>query len=255
MLLVIDVGNTNTVMGIYQKDNLVRDWRIRTERKTTEDEFNVIFSGLFASGSINAGAIEKTVISCVVPPMVTILDSFCHKYLGHAPLWVDARSYTRMPILIHNPAELGADRIVNSVAAYHKYHKSLIIIDFGTATTFDVVSHKGEYLGGAISPGIMIASEALFREASKLPRVEIFERPENVVGKDTAGSIKSGIIFGYAGLVDGIVDRMKAQMDPVPMVIATGGLAPLMANVARSIETVESSLTLEGLRIISDDMQ
>jgi len=255
MLLVIDVGNTNTVMGIYQKDNLVRDWRIRTERKTTEDEFNVIFSGLFASGSITVGAIEKTVISCVVPPMVTILDSFCRKYLGHAPLWVDARSYTRMPILIHNPAELGADRIVNSVAAYHKYHKSLIIIDFGTATTFDVVSHKGEYLGGAISPGIMIASEALFREASKLPRVEIFERPDNVVGKDTAGSIKSGIIFGYAGLVDGIVDRMKAQMDPVPMVIATGGLAPLMANVARSIETVESSLTLEGLRIISDDMR
>lgn len=255
MLLVIDVGNTNTVMGIYQKDNLVRDWRIRTERKTTEDEFNVIFAGLFASGRIAAGAIEKTVISCVVPPMVTILDSFCRKYLGHAPLWVDARSYTRMPILIHNPAELGADRIVNSVAAYHKYQKSLIIIDFGTATTFDVVSHRGEYLGGAISPGIMIASEALFREASKLPRVEIFERPDNVVGKDTAGSIKSGIIFGYAGLVDGIVDRMKAQMDPAPMVIATGGLAPLMANVARSIETVESSLTLEGLRIISNDMR
>ncbi|HSO20439.1 MAG TPA: type III pantothenate kinase [Desulfosarcina sp.] len=254
MLLVIDVGNTNTVMGIYEGRKLVRDWRIRTERKTTEDEFNVIFSGLFASGGINAGAIRKTVISCVVPPMVTILDSFCRKYLGHAPQWVDARSYTRMPILIHNPSELGADRIVNSVAAYQKYRKSLIIIDFGTATTFDVVSAHGEYLGGAISPGIMIASEALFREASKLPRVEIFERPDNVVGKDTAGSIKSGIIYGYAGLVDGIVDRMKAQMEPVPMVIATGGLAPLMANVARSIEKVESSLTLEGLRIISEDM-
>ncbi len=254
MLLVIDVGNTNTVMGIYRQETLVQDWRIRTERKTTEDEFNVIATSLFANGGIDAGAIRRTVISCVVPPMVTILDTFCRKYLGHAPQWVDARSYTRMPILINNPPELGADRIVNAVAAYKKYHQSLIIIDFGTATTFDVVSEKGEYLGGAISPGIMIASEALFREASKLPRVEIFERPENVVGKDTAGSIKSGIIFGYAGLVDGIVERMQAQLDTVPVVLATGGLAPLMANVARSIEKVESSLTLEGLRIISEDL-
>ena len=254
MLLVIDVGNTNTVMGIYLKTSLVKDWRIRTERKTTEDEFNVIVASLFANGGIDAGAIRKTVISCVVPPMVTILDSFCRKYLGHPPQWVDARSYSRMPILINNPSELGADRIVNSVAAYNKYGKSLIIIDFGTATTFDVVSESGEYLGGAISPGIMIASEALFREASKLPRVEIFERPVNVVGKDTADSIKSGIIFGYAGLVDGIVGRMKEQMDSVPLVLATGGLAPLMANVAKSIDTVESSLTLEGLRIISDSL-
>jgi type III pantothenate kinase len=252
MLLVIDVGNTNTVMGIYREKTLLRDWRIRTERKTTEDEFNVIVTGLFSIGGIDATLIRKTIISCVVPPMVTILDSFCRKYLGHIPQWVDARSYTRMPILINNPAELGADRIVNAVAAYHKYATSLIIIDFGTATTFDVVSQKGEYLGGAISPGIMIASEALFREASKLPRVEIFERPDNVVGKDTASSIKSGIIFGYAGLVDGIVGRIKAQLETVPMVLATGGLAPLMAHVAQSIERVESSLTLEGLRIISE---
>ena len=254
MLLVIDVGNTNTVMGIYQQEVLLKDWRIRTERQTTEDEFNVIVTSLFANSNIDAAAIGRTIISCVVPPMVTILDSFCRKYLGHAPQWVDARSYTRMPILINNPWELGADRIVNSVAAYHKYRQSLIIIDFGTATTFDLVSEKGEYLGGAISPGIMIASEALFREASKLPRVEIFERPENVVGKDTAGSIKSGIIFGYAGLVDGIVARMKAQMEAVPMVLATGGLASLMADVAHSIEKVESALTLEGLRIISQDL-
>ncbi len=254
MLLVIDVGNTNTVMGIYQKGALVQDWRIRTERQTTEDEFNVIATSLFSNGGIRNGDIERTIISCVVPPMVTILDSFCRKYLGHAPQWVDARSYSRMPILINNPSELGADRIVNSVAAYHKYRKSLIIIDFGTATTFDAVSRNGEYLGGAISPGIMIASEALFREASKLPRVEIFARPERVVGKDTASSIKSGIIFGYAGLVDGIVDRMKAEMGTTPMVLATGGLAPLMADVARSIEKVELSLTLEGLRIISDDL-
>ena len=254
MLLVIDVGNTNTVMGIYRDKTLVKDWRIRTERKTTEDEFNVIVTSLFAIGGIDAAAIRQTVVSCVVPPMVTILDSFCRKYLGHTPRWVDARSYTRMPILINNPSELGADRIVNSVAAYHKYSRSLIVIDFGTATTFDAISEKGEYLGGAISPGIMIASEALFREASKLPRVEIFERPDNVVGKDTAGSIKSGIIFGYAGLVDGIVERMKAQMDTRPTVLATGGLAPLMADVARTIEKVESSLTLEGLRLIGDTL-
>jgi len=255
MLLVIDVGNTNTVMGIYRNTTLVKDWRIRTERKTTEDEFNVIVTSLFAIDGIDAGTIRETVISCVVPPMVTILDSFCRKYLGHIPKWVDARSYKCMPILINNPSELGADRIVNSVAAYHKYGRSLIIIDFGTATTFDVVSEKGEYLGGAISPGIMIASEALFREASKLPRVEIFEQPDSVVGKDTASSIKSGIIFGYAGLVDGIVGRIKAQMKTDPMVLATGGLASLMANVAVSIEKVESSLTLEGLRIISDNLK
>jgi len=254
MLLVIDVGNTNTVMGIYQQEALVKDWRIRTERKTTEDEFNVIVTSLFAIDGIDAQKIRKTVISSVVPPMVTILDSFCRKYLGHAPKWVDARSYTGMPILINNPAELGADRIVNAVAAYHKYQKSLIIIDFGTATTFDVVSQKGEYVGGSISPGIMIASEALFREASKLPRVEIFEQPGNVIGKDTAGSIKSGIIFGYAGLVDGIVTRIKAQMETVPMVLATGGLAPLMANVANLIDKVDDSLTLEGLRIISNSL-
>lgn len=255
MLLVIDVGNTNTVMGIYRDETLVKDWRIRTERNTTEDEFNVIVTSLFATGGIDAGAIRRTIISCVVPPMVTILDSFCRKYLGHAPRWVDARSYGGMPILINNPAELGADRIVNAVAAYRKYGKSLIIIDFGTATTFDVISEKGEFLGGSISPGIMIASEALFREASKLPRVEIFERPGNVVGKDSAACIQSGIIFGYAGLVDGIVSRIKAQMDNVPIVLATGGLAPLMADVAESIEKVESSLTLEGLRIISDSLE
>lgn len=255
MLLVIDVGNTNTVMGIYRQDRLVKDWRIRTERKTTEDEFNVIATNLFAIEGIDVGRIRRTAISCVVPPMVTILDSFCRKYLGHAPQWVDARSFTGMPILIHNPSELGADRIVNAVAAYHKYRQRLIVIDFGTATTFDVVSEKGEYLGGAISPGIMIASEALFREASKLPRVEIFERPDAVVGKDTAGSIKSGIIFGYAGLVDGMVARMKRQMGGDPMVLATGGLAPLMADVAASIQHVEPSLTLEGLRLISNSIE
>jgi type III pantothenate kinase len=191
MLLVIDVGNTHTVLGVYDGNQLLKDWRIHTERNATEDEFNVLISSLFAGGDIIASDVERTIISCVVPPMVTILDAFCRKYLGHPPQWVDAKNCAGMPILIKNPAEVGADRIVNAVAAFHKYSTSLIVVDFGTATTFDAISKKGEYLGGAISPGIGIASEALFIKASKLPRVEIFVPPANVIGKDTIGSIKS----------------------------------------------------------------
>jgi len=254
MLLVIDVGNTNTVMGIYDGRQLLKDWRIRTERNTTEDEFNLLAANLFASSRIKIENVTRTVISCVVPPLVTILDKFCKRYLQHAPLWVDARSVTSMPILIHNPAELGADRIVNSIAAYDKYRTSLIVIDFGTATTFDAISEKGEYLGGVISPGIMIASEALFLNASKLPRVEIFAPPEKVIGKHTVDSIKSGLIYGYAGLVDGIVARMRTEMGTKPRIIATGGLAILMKGVTASIEAVEPDLTLEGLRIISNGL-
>ena len=209
MLLVIDVGNTNMVLGVYSGSQLLKDWRVHTERSTTEDEFNVLINSLFSVNNIHPHDVDRTFISCVVPPMVTILDAFCKKYLGHAPQWVDAQNCAGMPIRIKNPAEVGADRIVNAVAAFHKYNTSLIVVDFGTATTFDAISKKGEYLGGAISPGIGIASEALFRKASKLPRVEIFVPPEHVIGKDTISSIKSGIIFGYAGLVDGIVQRMK----------------------------------------------
>jgi type III pantothenate kinase len=254
MLLVIDVGNTNTVIGVYEDKRLVRNWRIRTERRTTEDEFNILAKNLFHEGHITSKNIKKTIISCVVPPMVTILDSFCRKYLGHAPLWVDATSAPKLPIRYKNPSEVGADRIVNAVGAFHKYRTSLIVIDFGTATTFDAISEKGEYLGGAISPGIMIASEALFIKASKLPRVEIFIPPKSVIGKDTASSIKAGIIFGYAGLVDGMVKRMKNEMGTHPRIIATGGLADLICQVSETIELVEPNLTLEGLRIISNSM-
>ena len=254
MLLVIDIGNTNTVIGVYDGKQLIKDWRIRTERNTTEDEFNILIAGLFSGSSIRPGDIDRTIISSVVPPMVTILNSFCLKYLGYSPHWVDASSYTGMPILTHNPSEVGADRIVNAVAAFDKYHCSLIVIDFGTATTFDSISGKGEYLGGAISPGIMISSEALFQKASKLPRVEIFVPPENIIGKDTADSIKSGIIFGYAGLVDGMVKRMKVEMGTDPRVIATGGLAELIYKVSETIEAVEPALTLDGLRIISNSL-
>jgi type III pantothenate kinase len=252
MLLVIDVGNTHTVMGVFDGSRLVRDWRLRTERDTTEDEFNVLVSSLFAQGEIRPEGIAKTIISSVVPTVAPILDSFCRKYLNRTPVWVDPAAYSGMPNLYRNPAEVGADRIVNAVAAFHRYQQSLIIIDFGTATTFDSISEKGEYLGGAISPGIIIASEALFREASRLPRVEILKRPKTAVGKDTAGSIQSGIIYGYAALVDGMVKRIAEEMGTDPKVIATGGLAPLMQDVCESIETVEPQLTLYGLRIIAE---
>ncbi len=254
MLLVIDIGNTNTVLGVYDGPRLVKDWRLRTERNTTEDEINIIISSLFAQSRIQPQHIERTIISSVVPPMVTILDSFCRKYLGYPPLWVNPASYTGMPIHYRNPADVGADRIVNGVAAFDKYRRSLIVIDFGTATTFDSISEKGEYLGGAISPGIMIAAEALFMKASKLPRVEIYQRPATVIGKDTAASIQSGIIYGYAGLVDGMVRRMKSEMGTDPKVVATGGLAELMCDVSETIEAVEPLLTLDGLRLIAAGM-
>ncbi len=254
MLLVIDVGNTNTVLGVFDGNTLVQNWRIRTERNTTADEFNVLAAGLFSRSVIAFEDIRKTVISCVVPPMVTILDAFGRKYLGHAPQWINAKSYPNMPILFGNPNEVGADRIVNAVGAFERYQCSLIVIDFGTATTFDAISPKGEYLGGAISPGIGISAEALYTHASKLPRVEIFEPPATVVGKDTISGIQSGIIYGYAGLVDGIAQRMKKEMGSDPKVIATGGLAPLMHHVAHTIEAVEPDLTLQGLRIISQSL-
>ena len=254
MLLVIDIGNTNMVMGVFDGRNLLRDWRLRTERNTTEDEINIILSSLFAQSHIRPDQIDRTIISSVVPPLVTIFDSFCRKYLGYPPFWVNPASYSGMPNLYRNPSDVGADRIVNAVAAFAKYKCSLIVIDFGTATTFDSISAKGEYLGGAISPGIMIAAEALFMKASKLPRVELFQPPANVIGKDTAGSIQSGIIYGYAGLVDGVVERMRAEMGSAPTVVATGGLAGLMRDVSKTIDAVEPLLTLDGLRIIAGEM-
>jgi len=254
MLLAVDVGNTNIVIGLFDNDQLVCDWRIRTAPRMTEDEFNIVISSLFSIGKINLSDIHVTVVSCVVPPMMKVLDGYCRKYLGHAPKWIDA-NVVDMPVLYDNPAEVGADRLVNAVAAYHRYHTSLIVIDFGTATTFDAITAAGEYIGGAIAPGIGIAAEALFQRASKLPRVELLHPPAFAIGKTTVHSMKSGIIFGYAEMVDGMVRRMKEEMkSPEPRVIATGGLAPLMQNVTKTIESVESGLTLEGLLIISRQM-
>jgi len=254
MLLVIDVGNTNTVIGVYDDDTLKHDWRIRTIRNSTADEFNVLANSLFSDKGVNRKNIDKTIISSVVPSAVPILNAFCKKYLDLTPLWINADSVKKlMPILYNNPNEVGADRIVNSVAAYKKYQTSLVIIDFGTATTFDVISEKGEYLGGSIVPGVMISSEALFQKASRLPRVEIFEAPEKVIGKDTIESIKAGIIYGNAAMVDGMVERITEEMGSSPRILATGGLAPLISGISKTIEKVEQTLTLDGLRIIYNE--
>ncbi len=253
MLLVIDVGNTNTVIGVYNGDILEQDWRIRTIRDTTADEFNILANSLFADKNLKREKIRKTIISSVVPSAVPILNAFCERYLKLTPTWINPDSVKKlMPILYNNPNEVGPDRIVNAIAAYNKYKTAMIIIDFGTATTFDVISKKGEYLGGAIAPGVMISSEALFQKASRLPRVEIFKAPGRVIGKDTIESIKSGIIYGNAAMVDGMVERMAKEMETKPKILATGGLAPLIADASQTIEKIEQSLTLDGLKIISN---
>jgi len=252
MLLVIDVGNTNTVLGLYDGDKLMHDWRIRTEIDHTIDEYGVLIYNLYQSIRMNAKEIKSVtaiIISCVVPPMLNILEPLCVKYFKIIPLIVGPGIKTGMPIFYDNPKEVGADRIVNAVAAFDKYRRESIIVDFGTATTFDYVSAKGEYMGGCIAPGIVISSEALFTRASKLPRVE-FSKPKTVITKDTVSAIQAGIMFGYAGLVDGIVERMKAEVKTKPTVIATGGLARIVAPETKSIEKIEEMLTLEGLRLI-----
>lgn len=251
MLLVIDIGNTNTVIGIFDDaGELVCDWRIRTEKDTTEDELSVLVANLFKGAHIAFTDIEKTVISSVVPTVERIYDVFCQKYLTCAPKWVDAGTDSGITIRYANPSEVGADRIVNAAAAYEKYRTNMIVVDFGTAITFDLISANGEYTGGIIAPGIGIAAEALFMRASKLPRIDLLNAPDTLIGHDTASSIKSGMIFGFAGLVDGIVTRIQQAGVTPYRVIATGGLASLIAGVSETIEAVEPNLTLEGLRII-----
>jgi type III pantothenate kinase len=249
MLLVIDVGNTNTVLGLYDGQDLVHDWRIRTVIDHTVDEYGMLILNLYKNSRISSKAIRDIIISCVVPPMLNILEPLCQRYFGITPLIVGPGIKTGMPIFYDNPREVGADRIVNAVAAYEKHRRALVIVDFGTATTFDYVSPKGEYMGGCIAPGIMISSEALFTRASKLPRVE-FSRPRLVITKDTISGMQAGIMYGYAGLVDGIVERMKAEAGTDPLVIATGGLAKVIAGESKMIDQVDEMLTLEGLRII-----
>ncbi|MHB8772147.1 MAG: type III pantothenate kinase [Syntrophales bacterium] len=249
MLLVIDVGNTNTVLGMYAGEELIHDWRIRTVIDHTVDEYGALILNLLKNSEIGAQSVQSIIISCVVPPMLNILDPLCQKYFGIEPLIVGPGVKTGMPIFYDNPREVGADRIVNAVAAYEKYRREMIIVDFGTATTFDYISKKGEYMGGCIAPGIMISSEALFNRAAKLPRVELCT-PRAAITKDTVSGMQAGIMYGYAGLVDGIVARMKSEIGEAAFVVATGGLANVVAREAKQIDVVDERLTLEGLRII-----
>lgn len=250
MLLCIDVGNTNIVIGIYKNEVLHTHWRIRTERDMTSDELGIILNNLFVPAELEVNRITDVIISCVVPPILSAFREFCLLVLNREPLIVSPDMETGIGINYDNPKEVGADRIVNAVAAYHRYRTGLVVVDFGTATTFDYVSPEGVYEGGAIAPGIIISAEALFLKASKLPRVEIFSKPEKVVAKETISSINSGLIYGYAGLVDGIVNRIKKQVESDLTVVATGGLAPLIKSEAKTIDHVEEFLTLEGLKIL-----
>jgi len=255
MLLVMDIGNTNTVLGLFDGDRLVHDWRIRTEVNTTADEYGILLKNLFETQDLRFNAVTDIIISCVVPPVLRDAEGFCRKYFQIQPLVVGPGIRTGMPILYDNPKEVGADRIVNAVAAYEKYRSATIVVDFGTATTFDYVSERGEYMGGVICPGILISCEALFQKASKLPRVEIFARPKSILAKNTIASMNAGIVFGYAGLVGGIIQRMKKEIQTPLRVVATGGLAPLIASECPEIEEVDDYLTLKGLKLLFDRNQ
>lgn len=249
MLLVVDVGNTNTVLGVYRGTDLCAHWRISTNTQRTGDEYAIQLRELFGLAGLPWPGVTAAIVSTVVPPVHFPLERMARTYLGVELMSVGPGIKTGMPILYEHPREVGADRIVNAVAAYERYKRGCIIVDFGTATTFDVVTDKGEYLGGAIAPGVTISSDALYRNAAKLPRVEI-ARPPKVIGRNTVHSIQSGLLFGYAGLVDSVVERMKVELGYPVMVIATGGLAALIAKESRTIEAHDEMLTLEGLRIL-----
>lgn len=249
MLLVIDVGNSNIVLGIYDGERLVKDWRVSTDKSKTTDEYGILVHDLFRLAGIGFDDIKDIIISSVVPTLTGVLEKLSSQYFGFKPYVVGPGIKTGMPIHYDNPKEVGADRIVNAVAGHEKYRSSLIIVDFGTATTFDYVNRRGEYCGGAIAPGLMISMEALFQRASKLPRVEIV-KPPAIIAKNTVNSMQAGIFYGYVGLVDEIVGRMKGESRDNPRVIATGGLAGLIAPESKTIDDVDEYLTLEGLRIL-----
>ena len=250
MLLVFDIGNTNMVLGVYDGDNLVRDWRINTDLNKTSDEYGVLIKSLFDASNISLSVVDAIIVSSVVPAVMHSLENFCRKYCNISPMVVGPGIKTGLNIKYEDPKMVGADRIVNAVAAIAKYNCPVIIIDFGTATTYCAVSKKGEYIGGAISPGMKISSEALFQKASKLPRVELVT-PETVICKDTVSAMQAGIIYGYAGQVEKIVGLMKKELkDEGTLVIATGGLANMISQETNAIDVIDPNLTLEGLRII-----
>jgi type III pantothenate kinase len=248
-LLAVDVGNTNTVLGIFRNESLVAHWRIQTVAERTSDEYAVLLKSLLEMGGFAWGEVTAGIISSVVPPAVFGLQKFFKQHCGGAALVVGPGIKTGMTILYENPREVGADRIVNSVAAFEQFRSGCIVVDFGTATTWDVVNQKGEYLGGVITPGVQISAEALYAHAAKLPRVEL-ARPGKVVGRNTVASMQSGLVYGYAGMVDALVQRIRDEVDFPARCIATGGLAALIATEAKSIESTDELLTLKGLKIL-----
>jgi type III pantothenate kinase len=262
MLLVLDVGNTNTVLGVFEPRSsdaspsrrLIAHWRVTTIKSQTVDEYGVLFRNLFAMNGLEVASVQGTVISSVVPPLDSTLREVCERYFQIKPLFIEPGVKTGMPVHYDNPAEVGADRIVNSVAAFEKYGGPCIVVDFGTATTFDVISQKGEYMGGVITPGIGISADALFSRTARLPRVDI-RKPARVLATNTVSSVQSGLYYGYLGLIDGILERLMAEVEGDITVVATGGLAALMSSGSKYIREVDDFLTLEGLRIIYDRNQ
>ena len=260
MLLVVDVGNTNTVLGLYRPsheqagalrfDQMVANWRVGTIRTNTADEYGVLFRNLFAMQKMDAAEVKALVISSVVPPLDSTLREVSERYFQAKPLFIEPGVKTGMPVLVDNPAEVGADRIVNGVAAFERYGGPCIVVDFGTATTFDMISERGEYLGGVIAPGIGISAEALFVRTARLPKVDI-RRPARVIGTNTVAHIQSGLFYGYIGLTDGIIEHMIEELGgKKPKIVSTGGLATLIASGSRYIGLVDEMLTLDGMRII-----
>lgn len=252
MLLAFDVGNTNIILGIYEGEKLLTDWRIMTDKHKTADEYGMLINNLLDYNKLDISSITDVIISSVVPPIMTSLQEMACKYFKVDPMIVGPGIKTGMPILYENPKEVGADRIVNGIAAYNKYGGPLIIVDFGTATTFCAISEKGEYLGGAITPGVQISAEALYTRTAKLPKVELIAPKNNkTIGKNTVSAMQSGIVYGYCGIVEGIVTRMKEELGTSDVkVIATGGISPAIAKESKVIDRVDKLLTLEGLRII-----
>jgi type III pantothenate kinase len=249
MLLVIDIGNTNTSLGVFDGEALVTHWRLTTARSRTADEWGVHARNLFSLANLDVKSIDAITIASVVPPLNFTLKRMAEIYFHLTPLFIDHTVDTGVRILYQPPSDVGADRIVDAVAAIHKYGAPCIVVDFGTATTFDAINKEGEYLGGVITPGITISSDALFERTAKLPRVEI-RRPAKVIGSFTVEAMQSGLYHGYAGLVDGILKKMIEELGGKPTVIATGGLAPLIAKGSDFIEVVDENLTLEGLRLV-----